>query len=424
MGVVLFVLPLLFPIDEITAHDIEYRNSPELGGTIVVSFHDDDVDPDTAKKAFRITPWIEGTLEWIDEANELHFLPYEPFDSEEVYTAYIDLPYSLPASIVSQRKQLVHQESQDFGPINAMVISDPSASGIPQKTGKFVDINLYTMTASLYLDGKLVDEFMVAGKGDPKPGGAHTREGNYRILKKEPNHLSGLSGVWMPFAQQYSGGYYLHEWPYWPNGNNIESKYSAGCVRFFKGDAEQIYNFTEVGTRIQIHTTPVVNNVPTASLKDNNLVREEKSRRTYIVKEVESGKYRRRVTEKIEEFYGYYEPFDGVTKVVPLGGLLEYMNINILRQKKTPRDDRELLFLIVGNLVKQKVPCNSETECRELFTRTGWDYDAVFVADSKELKTYIIGPPITEDYLRSISPEFNYLTPDPDSPVVGILFTR
>ena len=39
--------------------------------------------------------------------------------------------------------------------------------------------------------------------------------------------------------------------------------------------------------------------------------------------------------------------------------------------------------------------------------RTGWDYDAVFLANKRELDTYIIGIAITEEYLKSISPNID-----------------
>lgn len=117
--------------------------------------------------------------------------------------------------------------------------------------GKLIDVDLEKMKFTLWDSGEIVDEFPVAGKGNPTSG--PTRKGLFVVLTKEVNHFSSLSKVWMPWSMQYSGDYFVHEWPYWPNGTLISSKYSAGCIRLNQGDAKKVYDFADVGTPILVH---------------------------------------------------------------------------------------------------------------------------------------------------------------------------
>ncbi len=122
-----------------------------------------------------------------------------------------------------------------------------------QKTakGKFIEVDLETMKLSMWEDGLLAEQVPVAGTGNPKT--APTRKGFFTVLSKENKHLSSLSRVWMPWSIRYSGNYYLHGWPYWPNGARLTSQYSSGCVRLQDADAKKVYDFAEVGIPVLVH---------------------------------------------------------------------------------------------------------------------------------------------------------------------------
>ena len=130
-------------------------------------------------------------------------------------------------------------------------IPAPAAPHQSAVEGKLIEIDLEEMKFTLWDSGKIVDEFPVAGKGNPVRG--PTRKGLFSVLTKEVNHFSSLSKVWMPWSMQYSGNYFIHEWPYWPNGALITSKYSAGCIRLNQGDAKKVYDFADIGTSILVH---------------------------------------------------------------------------------------------------------------------------------------------------------------------------
>lgn len=128
-----------------------------------------------------------------------------------------------------------------------------SLSALPHQKvvqGKFIDVNLQSMELTMWENGRVVDKVPVAGTGNPKT--SPTRKGFFTILNKEEKHLSSLSGVYMPWSMRYSGDFYLHGWPYWPNGSKLTSKYSSGCVRLFDNDVEKVFQFAEIGTPVLI----------------------------------------------------------------------------------------------------------------------------------------------------------------------------
>ena len=130
-----------------------------------------------------------------------------------------------------------------------IIIEMLPSGGVAQ--GKFIEANLDEMKLKLWEDGGVVYIFDIVGKGNPRT--TPTRKGLFSVLSKESNHFSSLSHVWMPWSIRYSGGYFIHEWPYWPGGNRITAKYSAGCMRLNAGDSKKVYDWAEIGTPILVH---------------------------------------------------------------------------------------------------------------------------------------------------------------------------
>ena len=116
--------------------------------------------------------------------------------------------------------------------------------------GKFIDIDLGKMKLTMWENGSVVDEFPVAGKGNPAI--SPTRKGFFTVKLKKDNHFSRIYHVWMPWSINYSGDFFIHGWPYWPNGVMLTSKYSGGCIRLNTDNAKRVYDFTEIGTTILI----------------------------------------------------------------------------------------------------------------------------------------------------------------------------
>lgn len=124
------------------------------------------------------------------------------------------------------------------------------------KEGKAVVADLEAMKVWIYEDGVAQKEFAMLSKG--KPGSAwETPPGEYSIQYKTPSHFSSIGSVHMPFSMQFFGNFFIHGWPYYSSGKPVAEGYSGGCIRMSDADAEQIFNFVDVGTPIIVRgSTP------------------------------------------------------------------------------------------------------------------------------------------------------------------------
>ena len=333
---------------------ISYRQTPEMGDFIVVSFPM-ATSKERALKSFSISPATVGELQWLEGKHELIFIPSEGLNPHTSYTIKIKPPslFAQLTSVADQKTfqpknlpvkfsvrlpdnqtiyyiteaglkrpvtmevfnsyesnreediQTVDKSTLDLYPDNLLIHpgngspvyklengvkrhvqnvetfnalgfdwnsialvnqfeldsypeGEPLTIGILPSVetaanqnatkGKLIDIDLTAMKLTMWEDGKIVEEVPVAGQGNPKT--SPTRKGFFTILSKEENHLSSISRVWMPWSMRYSGGYFIHGWPYWPNGSKLTSKFSGGCVRLFDNDVEKVYQFAEIGTSV------------------------------------------------------------------------------------------------------------------------------------------------------------------------------
>lgn len=107
----------------------------------------------------------------------------------------------------------------------------------------FIEIDLTSMQLILYQKGKVYKTFKVLTKG--KEGGWwETPSGFYKILSKELNKFSSIGRVWMPYSMQFFGNFFIHGWPYYPNGQPVASTYSGGCIRLANNDAKEVFEFS------------------------------------------------------------------------------------------------------------------------------------------------------------------------------------
>lgn len=120
--------------------------------------------------------------------------------------------------------------------------------------GKYIDVSISNQIMTLFENGTKINEFLVStGKyGMPTP------LGEFKVLRKETNHWSYKYKLWMPYSMNFSGPYYIHELPYWPNGyhegeNHLGRRVSHGCIRLGIGPAKYVFNWAEIGTPIYIH---------------------------------------------------------------------------------------------------------------------------------------------------------------------------
>ncbi len=212
--------------------DISLNNSPEVGHAVVLKYPF-WVSESKARLSFNIEPDIEGELRWIKEENTLHFIPTEGFEPETDYI--ISANKKLSALLPISKDKVIR--------VSMATLQNYMKPKVDE--GTYIDANLHTMVLSLYKNGEFYKAYPIAGKGHPRL--SPTVEGTFSIKTKEPNHFSTIAYVWMPFSMQFYGNYFIHAWPYWPGGAELTSKYSGGCVRLFKEDAQEVYDLASIG---------------------------------------------------------------------------------------------------------------------------------------------------------------------------------
>ena len=51
---------------------------------------------------------------------------------------------------------------------------------------------------------------------------------------------------------QFDGNYFIHGWPYYPDGTSVAKGYSGGCIRLSTEDAEELYGLVDIDMPIII----------------------------------------------------------------------------------------------------------------------------------------------------------------------------
>ncbi|MDI6602646.1 MAG: L,D-transpeptidase family protein [Patescibacteria group bacterium] len=115
----------------------------------------------------------------------------------------------------------------------------------------FVYIDLKEMKLTLYKEGEMVKSFPVKGKGADWFLGK-TPPGVYYAGYKSRLQFSSVALVWMPYAIQFYGNYFIHGVPYDRRGRLLISSVSGGCIRLTTQDVTEVFNFTKKGMPILI----------------------------------------------------------------------------------------------------------------------------------------------------------------------------
>ncbi|MDO8518025.1 MAG: L,D-transpeptidase family protein [bacterium] len=128
--------------------------------------------------------------------------------------------------------------------INVLTI----AEAVPPKA-KFIAADLVNMKLYLYENGTTTAEYPILTKG--KPGTPwETPSGFYAIQTKEQTHFSTIGHVYMPYSMQFYGNYFIHGLTYYPDGTPVSASFSGGCIKLSTADAEQVFAFADIGTRV------------------------------------------------------------------------------------------------------------------------------------------------------------------------------
>jgi lipoprotein-anchoring transpeptidase ErfK/SrfK len=98
----------------------------------------------------------------------------------------------------------------------------------------------------LLLIGKLGNVKRAIHVSTARPGYT-TPAGLFHIYRKEIMSWSRPFNTWLPFADYFTGGFAFHEYPDVPG-----VPASHGCIRIADGDAQVVWKFAALGTRVRI----------------------------------------------------------------------------------------------------------------------------------------------------------------------------
>ena len=135
-------------------------------------------------------------------------------------------------------------------PLDRTIVPEifPAADDSLASHDKYILVDLGKGFLALYARGELRRVFPISGGKDEK----ETPLIDFTVLKKAEEHWSTIYDTWMPWALLIKRPYYIH-------GGALPGRSdSAGCIRLFPHDAEELYHLVEVGTpgRI-IETSPL-----------------------------------------------------------------------------------------------------------------------------------------------------------------------
>ncbi|MDD4931530.1 MAG: L,D-transpeptidase family protein [Candidatus Colwellbacteria bacterium] len=115
----------------------------------------------------------------------------------------------------------------------------------------FIEANLSDMVLSVYKKGEQVKEVTILTKGR-EGSWWETPAGIYRVESKEDSHFSSFGHVYQPWSMAFQGNFFIHGWPYYPDGKAVAQGYSGGCIRLSDEDAKAVFDLVSVGTPVMV----------------------------------------------------------------------------------------------------------------------------------------------------------------------------
>ena len=179
----------------------------------------------------------------------------------------------------------------------------------------FIEADLSAMKLTLYEDGATVKEVPILTKGR-EGSWWETPAGLYRVETKAKNHFSGFAGVYLPWSMPFQGNFFIHGWPYYPDGTPVSSQYSGGCIRLATEDAKQIYDAVQIGTPILVYEEDFGRDVFTYELRPPDI-----QSRSYLVADLKND------FVFAEANSGEPMPIASIVKLMTALVAVEYVNI-------------------------------------------------------------------------------------------------
>ncbi|MFA7309360.1 MAG: L,D-transpeptidase family protein [Candidatus Paceibacterota bacterium] len=180
----------------------------------------------------------------------------------------------------------------------------------------FIDADLTQMTLTVYVNGTSTLTVPILAKG--KVGSWwETPAGIYQIQSKEKNHFSSFGGVYQPWSLDFQGNFFIHGWPYYPDGTPVSTSYSGGCIRLSTGDAEKVYELASVGMPVIVYNAERQPDSFSYQLKAPSVSANE-----YLVADVTNG------TVLASKNASVAAPIASISKLVSALAATEYINLD------------------------------------------------------------------------------------------------
>jgi lipoprotein-anchoring transpeptidase ErfK/SrfK len=170
-----------------------------------------------------------------------------------------DIPASEPPAAAETETEIVTAEAVVEGIAYAEIIPDtptpayaPPPAAPPKASGageRWIDVDLSQQRLYAYEGDTLIRSFVVSTGTWQTP----TVTGRYKVwikLRSAPMSGPGYYLPDVPYIMYFYKGYGIHG-TYWHN--NFGTPMSHGCVNMTIPDAEWVYNFSVVGTVVNVH---------------------------------------------------------------------------------------------------------------------------------------------------------------------------
>ncbi len=136
--------------------------------------------------------------------------------------------------------------------IRQLVVNPVPPEGVTN--GRWIEVNLYEQTLSVYEDSQLRFATLIASGAEP----LYTRPGLFQVYKRlEEGPMSGFKGSEefyylqdVPYTLYFDGARALHG-AYWRTLYGYPA--SHGCVNLSIGDSHWVYNWADVGDWVYVH---------------------------------------------------------------------------------------------------------------------------------------------------------------------------
>ncbi|MEY4731056.1 MAG: hypothetical protein RL681_2 [Candidatus Parcubacteria bacterium] len=180
----------------------------------------------------------------------------------------------------------------------------------------FIEADLVDKRLTVYLAGKsaLAVPILAIGKSG---SWWETPAGLYRVDGMEKNHFSAFSNVYMPWSLPFQGNFFIHGWPYYPDGTPVESRYSGGCIRLSTEDAKRVYDLATVGMPVLVFRTEAVSDALRYAVKPP-----QTSAAIYLVADLQSNFVFAEKDAKV------VVPIASITKFITALVATEYINLD------------------------------------------------------------------------------------------------